>query len=141
VSRPVVVDLESLQQQPLQPEVPAGVTSNDSLMEPWFTLTDMAWDAGEVVITGEVHAPVGDEGCDADPAIWQRRFDPATGRLNDTGDIGARATRWFGPDCTDVIDVTGPYEDAVVTRRTGGTEEQLGRYHQVSLGMPRPADC
>lgn len=142
VSQPIVVDLESLRVQPLQPEVPAGVTASDPLIEPWFTLTDLVWDARELIAIGEVNTPTSEENsCDADPGVWQRRFDPATGRLEDSGGMTVRATRWVGPGCADVVSVTGRYEDAVLVRRAGGAEQQLGHYYEVSLGRPAPADC
>ncbi|MGH4023996.1 MAG: hypothetical protein ACRDRV_05365, partial [Pseudonocardiaceae bacterium] len=116
-SRPVVVDLTSLRVRPLQPEVPAGVTAKDPLTEPWFTMTDMVWDGHELIATGEVNTPTPEEyTCDADPAVWQRRFDPGTGRVVDSGGTIPQATRWVGPGCGDVVSVKGRYVDGVLAR-------------------------
>jgi hypothetical protein len=142
VSRPVVVDLESLRVQPLRPEVPPGVTTKDPLMEPWFTLTDLAWDGRELIATGEVNTPTPEEyTCDADPAVWQRRFDPATGKVVDSGGTFPQATRWVGPGCADVVSVKGRYSDAVLARGIGDTGQTLGHYYDISLGRPAPAGC
>ena len=142
VSRPVVVDLESLRVRPLQPEVPAGVTAKDPLMEPWFTLTDMVWDGRELIATGEVNTPTPEEyTCDVDPAVWQRRFDPATGRVVDSGGTTPQATRWVGPGCGDVVSVKGRYVDGVLARGIDGAGQSLGHYYEVSLGRPAPANC
>lgn len=142
VSRPVVVDLEALRMRPLQPEVPAGVTAKDPLMEPWFTMTDMVWDGRELVATGEVNTPTPEEyTCDADPVVWQRRFDPATGRVADSGGTTPQATRWVGPGCGDVVSIKGRYVDGVLARGIDGAGQSLGHYYEVSLGRPAPANC
>lgn len=142
VSEPVIVDLQSLRVQPVEPAVPQGVAIDSrSLSEPWFMMTDLAWQEGTLVATGEVHNPAPEEFCDPEPEVWQRSFEPATGRLNETGDRAARAIRWIGPGCEHVLAVTGPWEDAALVRTTDGPEVRLGSYNRVSLDRFAPPDC
>jgi hypothetical protein len=139
VSSPVVVDLDSLRVRKVEPDVPGG--ASDSGRFPWFMLTDLSWREGTLFATGEVHNPPAGETCDPHPRTWRRGFDPATGQVRDTGGQTADATRWIGPGCDDVLTASGNFEDALLVRKTKGTETTLGNYHHLRLGRPLPAEC
>jgi hypothetical protein len=139
LSSPVVVDLESLRVQKIQPDVPGVLPDSGRLA--WFMLTDLLWRENTLVATGEVHTPPEGETCDPHPQIWRRGFDPATGQVRDTGEQPADATRWIGPGCDDVLTASGGYQDAVLLRKAKGTETKLGNYNHLRLGRPLPAEC
>ncbi len=142
VSEPAVIDLESLNVRMIDPAIPSGVTVDSaSLSDPWFMLTDLAWQEGTLLATGEVHNPAPGETCDPEPQMWQRSFDPATGRLNDYGDLAARAIRWIGPDCEHLLAVTRQWEGAGLVRTTYGPEQRLGSYDRINLGRSMPPEC
>jgi len=142
VSEPVVVDLQSLRVQIIEPTVPADIVVNSaSLSQPWFMLTDLVWRESTLVATGEVHNPAPGEFCDSEPDVWQRIFEPASGRLVDFGDLAARAIRWVGPECEHVLAVTAPWEAAALVRTTDGPEQRLGSFDRISLGRPMPQEC
>jgi hypothetical protein len=138
----VVVDLEGLRVQTVDPAVPAPVlTAADSLSDPWFLMTDLVWDGPIVRATGEVHSPPEGESCDPDPGIWTRSYDPAKDEVKDARGKDISARRWIGPDCADVIEAVGGQTDATVVARRGGKESSLGSYSRLSLGRPAPATC
>jgi hypothetical protein len=138
----VVVDLEGLRVQTVDPAVPAAAQAGAaSLSDPWFLITDLVWDGPVVRATGEVHSPPEGESCDRDPGIWTRFYDPATDAVKDAGGENASARRWIGPDCADVIEAVGGLSDATVLARRGGEESSLGKYSRLSLGRPAPATC
>jgi hypothetical protein len=138
----VVVDLQGLRVQTVDPAVPAPVLADaDSLSDPWFFMTDLVWDGSTVRATGEVHSPPEGESCDRDPAIWTRAYDPAKGEVEDDLGKDVSARRWIGPDCTDVVEAIDGQTDATVVARRGGKESRLGRYSRLSLGRPAPATC
>ena len=141
VLEPALVDLQTLRVQLIEPTRPAAVAVDSSTSDAWFLLTDLIWRESTLLVTGEVHAPPAGEGCDPQPESWQRSYDPATGQVDDLGDLAARALRWVGPDCDHLLAVIGPWESAALVRTTAGPEQQLGRFARIGLGQPVPASC
>jgi hypothetical protein len=138
----VVVELEGLRVQTVDPAVPAAAQAGAaSLSDPWFLMTDLVWDGPVVRATGEVHSPPEGESCDRHPGIWTRSYDPATGAVKDARGKNASARRWIGPDCADVVEAVGGLSDATVVARRGGKESSLGAYSRLALGRPAPATC
>jgi hypothetical protein len=138
----VVVDLDGLRVQTVDPAVPAPVLGDaHSLMAPWFFLTDLVWDGPTVRATGQAFSPPEGETCDPNPTIWTRFYDPAKGGVKDVLGKDASAQRWIGPGCADVVEAVGALTDATVVARRGGKELSLGKYSRLSLGRPAPATC
>lgn len=142
VSNLVVVDLDRLRVQTVDPTVPAqALASADALTEPWFLMTDLVWNGGTVSATGQVHSPPEGATCDPHPTIWTRSFDPRTVQVKDVLGKDVSAQRWVGPGCTDVVEAVGVLADATILARRGGKESRLGKYSRLSLGRSAPARC
>lgn len=137
VSAAKVIDLQTLDLQPIEPAVPGSRTSTRS----WFMLTDLHWRGDVLTATGEVHDPPRNETCDPDPEVWRRSYDTAKDEVRDTGGGSERARRWVGPGCDDFVETSGRWDTAQLVRHSGGATTKLGGYARIGLGRPAPDEC
>lgn len=137
VSQPQVVDLRTLDAQPIEPDVPGANTSTGA----WFMLTDLHWRGDVLIATGEVHDPPKGETCDPEPEVWRRSYDAVKDEVRDTGGGSGRARRWVGPGCDDFVVSSGGWDTAELVRHSGGTTTKLGGYARIGLGRSAPDEC
>jgi hypothetical protein len=142
VSDLTVIDLNALRVLDVGPSVPAAVVAKPgSLSQPWFDLSDLTWQGDTVTATGEVHNPPAGESCDRQPEIWSHTYDAVSGRSSETRGGTATATRWIGPGCDDVLEISGSWPAAALQMRVSGQQTYMGRYREFALSLGRPASC
>lgn len=112
VNRLRVVDLEQMRELETYPDLPVEyMTASGNRTQPWFTIEELDWTGGDVVVFGEMNSPPGNEICDSSPQTWIRTYHIGTqsfsDRRADEQPQDIRAPQVIGPGCSDVIGYAG----------------------------------
>ncbi len=137
-----VIDTRTMTDLGTDPLLPAGLgVTTEQSSEAWFQSAGLFWSSGPdgVVATdhGGVHRPDG-SGCDPRPEIYQRRYDPATETMSDSGPVERAQVGWFGTDCGTGLFLTDPTPEMHLLAVTSAGPVDLPRAWTRVLAAPSP---
>ena len=142
--RLMVLETDGMAALGTDPALPASaVPPAGSFSGIWFDSSSLTWLGSDAVVdTGGLHVP-DDSGCDPQPDLYQRRYDPGNQKMVDDGPVETAQVGWFGHGCDAglVVDGLAP-EPRLAVRDASGVDTTLDeRWISVRSAPPAPSGC